>query len=528
MADAALEGASAYNARVAGLQEEKDNQRKNDAYNALAKIYGPTAGDPDSAIKDQNYLTATQQDPLRTQGLALKNTGDATANDQAIQNLDQSRQLDPLKVLGTKQELAQGDLKTQSDQLALNTNQQLDPLKVQQQQLQNTGADLGNQGAAISNAGGADALAAQRAARERTAAKGLVGSLQDTFNSGGDLGAAFDQLAPQIAAFEGVDPSHMAPLKEQLLRDPRGTLAHITAALAATEPPTAAGRTSATALAANTPQAHAQQADALDVIHERTAAVPATIDQAASLIPQMSSSAIIRKARMQIPGTPEYKFEQAVKSISSNLALDDLRAVRQSGLSLGRTNLAEFQASANAFGNLDLGQDSANVSQILTRLKGSYAQINSNITADISRLRSNGAAPTTGPAKPTAGISYGAVTNFLRNNFGVTQDMIGSEARSAADNKRVGGAPNSAHLTSQAIDFTPPGRKWTQTDLDAFSKELDARGIPHTELIIEQKGDKNSTGYHVHWGWAPKNGKPGGVATPLSDADLFKKYGITG
>lgn len=83
MADEAAAGATAYNERAAGLQMEMDNLRKNRALDALERIYGPTAGDPEDAQKNQNYLTSMQQDPLRTQGLALGNTAQDLGNQGA-------------------------------------------------------------------------------------------------------------------------------------------------------------------------------------------------------------------------------------------------------------------------------------------------------------------------------------------------------------------------------------------------------------------------------------------------------------
>lgn len=56
-------------------QAQQDAWRKNAAMNALTQIYGPIAGDPEDAQKDQNYLAATQQDPLKTQQLGLQNQG---------------------------------------------------------------------------------------------------------------------------------------------------------------------------------------------------------------------------------------------------------------------------------------------------------------------------------------------------------------------------------------------------------------------------------------------------------------------
>lgn len=83
MADEAAAGATAYNERAAGLQMEMDNLRKNRALDALERIYGPTAGDPADAQANQNYLASTQQDPLKTQGMALGNTAQDLSNQGA-------------------------------------------------------------------------------------------------------------------------------------------------------------------------------------------------------------------------------------------------------------------------------------------------------------------------------------------------------------------------------------------------------------------------------------------------------------
>lgn len=70
--------------------------------------------------------------------------------------------------------------------------------------------------------------------------------------------------------------------------------------------------------------------------------------------------------------------------------------------------------------------------------------------------------------------------------------------RTPQGNASVGGVPNSAHLSDQAVDFVaPPGTKLT--DVVAH---LRAQGVPVTEAINE--GAVNGQGPHFHIGWAPK------------------------
>lgn len=345
--------ASAFAQGQEAAQLATDNWRKNQAMQSLENIYGPIAGDPEDATKLQNYNYLQQADPLRLKALELGNTGADIENQQAGVNLDTSRQLAPYKVQSAANEVEGQDIGNQQASVNLDTSRQLAPYKVQEAQNQVQGGRLQNQGQSIQNDAESQALQAATAARDRATAQGLLATLTQAYNNGEDIGKTFDTMAPQIAALEGVDPAHMQPLRAALTQDPAGTINKLTAALAAANP-TVTGK--GTAAKANDPQVRQQQADALEVIQSRTAAVPDTINQAAALIPKMSGSAIIRKARAEIPGTPEYQFEALTHSVTSNLSLDDLRSLRTSGLSLGRTNIAEFTASAQAFGNLEIGR----------------------------------------------------------------------------------------------------------------------------------------------------------------------------
>lgn len=474
MADAALEGAEAYNQRTAGLQAEMDNWRKNKAMNALETIYGPTAGDPEDALKNQNYLTATQQDPLNTTALALRNAGTVMANAQAGENLDFSKQQHPLQLQQDQNVVQGGALANTATQQGIDLNKDLAPLKV-------AGAQNEVAGGAITNATNTDALAAAQAARQRASAQGLLATLTDAYNNNGDIGRTFDQIAPQIAQLEGVDPNHMTPLRQQFVADPAGTINHLQTALSAANPAPTTSK-GAAATNANSPQARATQADALEVIQSRTAAVPPTIEQAAAFIPQMNqSSAIVRKARAQIPGTPENKFEALAHTITSNLSLDDLRSLRTSGLSLGRTNIAEFTASAQAFGNLDLVQDPSQIKSVLDRLSGTYKQINSNLGADIQRLRTTGtphletrpaAAPASAtPALQTGGISPAALDALIKKQGSIDAAISSTAGMPNGDNiaRALADRWSTLHPTKAAAAPAPAGAKGL-SDADLFAK----------------------------------------------------------
>jgi hypothetical protein len=515
MADAALEGATAYNTRAEGL-------RKQAAYNALSAVYGPIAGDPEAALNLQKYSFNQQNDPLLLQHQSLENTslgqkntfdaandplvlehqrleneGAVTSNAQAQENLDTSRKVDPFKVQGAE-------------------------LDVQGKRLENTGQDLTNQAAGIN-------IDAARGRQTTAGVAGIIGGLTDAANSGADIGVAFDNAMPAIKAFyPGADDTFLASIRAKLVADPVGTLNQLSAMLQAQA--TTPGGTAYNAKAygkPKSPQDAIAAAGAMEFIAARTANVPNLTTQAETLLGQMSPLASVRLLKEKIPGTAEYQFARLMDTLKGNLKLDDLRAMRSTGLSLGRVNMSEFNASGDAVGNVDLGQDLGQVKSVLERVDATYKQVNVNMQDDIKALRAGGGHAISGPpAAQPGGISTTTASNFVKAAVPGAVVPPHGGYRTPGQNKAVNGAENSMHLSGQALDFVPPGEKWGQKELDAFKANLDARHIPHTELFIEHSGDKNSTGYHIHWGWGNKGagGKPQQQAS--NRAALDAKYGI--
>lgn len=119
------------------------------------------------------------------------------------------------------------------------------------------------------------------------------------------------------------------------------------------------------------------------------------------------------------------------------------------------------------------------------------------------------------PAQAAGRLSEAQVSSVLPQL--VPGARINSGQRTPEQNAAAGGVPTSMHLRGQAVDFTPPGAKWTQADLDNFKASLDEKGLPHTELMVEEAGP-HSTGYHVHWGWGAKG------ATSAQAASTAARY----
>jgi hypothetical protein len=398
----------------------QDQSRKSAAYNVLRKSYGDIAGDPEAALNMQAYGQRELTNPIAVQ------QAQSTLKSTDLSNVGKEQEnvfnagADPLKLRGLDLENTSRDLSNKQTSQNTQFEAQLQPGKVAQQgaTLAQTRAQTGLTGAETAHTQAETAqaklnLATVEGAQLRATAMGLLAGLSDTANKGGDIGAAFDKIAPQIAQFEGVTPDHLGPLRAKLVADPVGTINSLADAIHAANQESIKNTPAGVLAQQKYDDTKAAQVQALGVTAQRTQAVPGATEAARALVPQMSSSAILRKARAEIPGTPEYKYMQLVEQIKTNASLDDLRATRAGGLSLGRTTNTEFVAAGSALANLDLGQDPKMLVGNLQRLHSIYGVINGSLQADVKRLstqRGPGTVHVTGPqgAAPadTNGKSY--------------------------------------------------------------------------------------------------------------------------
>lgn len=402
------------------------DERKTAAYNALSNTYGAAlAGDPDTAIKAQEFEQRQQINPIAVQqaqstlaGSNIKNTGEQQTNDfNALAN--------PKRLTGL--DLTNANTQATTAEIQANTNKTntLLPGDVAQQgaQLQATRAQTGLAGAETAHANvetaqGRFSLNTQQAAQDRQSAMGILASLSDVASNGGDVGAKFDDLAPLIAKYEGVDPAHMAPLRAQLVKDPVGTINKLSDAIQAANLTAigANGKGASGALAMmKFSQGQMSLKDGLNFTAQRTAAVPGLTEQMAALVPQLSDLATIRKVKAEIPGTPEYKFNQLVDQLKPNLSLDDIRTLKASGTSLGRVTNQEMGMAANAVANMDLGQDKSTLNANLTRIKTTYGMVNNNVQADIKRIGTGGGVVPKA-TQPSAQFQEGGVYTDAKGN----------------------------------------------------------------------------------------------------------------
>lgn len=394
-----------------------NDERKSAAYNALANTYGVAlAGDPDTALKDQEYIQRTQTNPIAIQqaqstlqGTNLENAGKAESNKFNVL-------ADPLRLTGLQDTNANTEATTANTQATTRRTNTLLPGEVAQQAAQTglTRAQTGLTGAETAHTKAETSqslftLNTAQAAQARASAMGILAGLSDTAANGGDIGQAFDNVAPLIAKYENVDPSHLPLLRQALVSDPVGTINKLSTAIQAANLAAAGGTGKGAAGALGLlkfSQGQMNLADGLQFTRQRISAVPDLTQQALDMLPQMSSLATVRKAKAAIPGTPEYQFNAIMHQIQGNLSLDDLRSLREGGLSLGRTNLAEFTASANAIANTDLGLDPAMLRGNLQRVQNTYKGTLSALDNQIARARATGGGPRVNSPQYVAGQQY--------------------------------------------------------------------------------------------------------------------------
>lgn len=385
-----------------------DAERKDAAYQAIKNTYGVAlAGDPDTTLKAQEFQQRDKLNPIAVEqaganltGTNLQNQGTAATN--AYNELANPKRLQALD-----------DTHATSAQ-ALDEATQLQPGKVAQQSatLAGTEANTAQTRAQTAETGvrtqaAKFALNTAEGAQLRSSAMGLLAGLSDVAANGGDMGAAFDKIAPQIAQFEGVDQAHIAPLRQKFIDDPVGTINQLSSAINAINLQ-AAGGTKAGAL--NMLKFNGQQMslkEGLQFTQQRTGAVPDLTDQMANLLPLMSTVPTVAMAKMKIPGTPEYQFHQLTEQLKANTSLDDIRTLKATGTSLGRVTNNEMALAGNAIANMDIGQPKATLLANLKRVKTTYTGLNQNIQADIDRIGKGGMGTgavkgPTGPAGATA------------------------------------------------------------------------------------------------------------------------------
>jgi hypothetical protein len=202
------------------------------------------------------------------------------------------------------------------------------------------------------------------------------------------------------------------------------------------------------------------------------------IGQALALMQNLPNDGAALKAQSFIPGTQAYQLKAIMEQIGSNTSIDDLRAMKQSGLSLGQVRVAEFLGVAKAIANTDLGTGIPRLRQQLGKLGGMYTQLYNSNNADIETQRSHlqqlqgGGVATPGP-QPAAPGGVVATPGPQTSNDGPSPAYTSKVFTAESDNDPTARNPRSsatglAQFTDATWDdlrrrhpeagFTPDGR----------------------------------------------------------------------
>jgi hypothetical protein len=394
--DAGAKGAAIAQADTNAFFTAQLNARKTAAYNALAQTYGPIAGDPDSAIK----LNALSQ----SQALFPSKLTQAQLDTQkSQQDLDYSKQANPLRIQALQQGVDKQNALAPYD--APNAQATLDQTKATTAQ---TNVETATKQKALDDTSDEDTRAQQ----------GILAAVKQAIASGVDPGEAFDRYAPQIAAMEGVDPDHMAPLREKLVQDPQGTIKAFEDAFAAAHPNASLQRASAAQMSAEAAKTRADaamltaqnkvnggnvikpgmdpesQANAADTLRNRTVTTVAAIDDAIALIDsgKLPTNDVVRaainagKGHINLNSTST-KLNADLQQIQASGSLQDVAASRQSGGLAGKTTNVDLELAGKALVPFDPLMDYKDMRAILLAARPGFVKVAGDLADHSAKMR---------------------------------------------------------------------------------------------------------------------------------------------
>ena len=429
-----------YGQAQAAWDAQQAEFRRRAAYNALNRMYGPVAGDPDAALKMQSYDFNRQMQPLQLQNQQLTN--------QAVESRE--------------------NYLTQSR-----------PLLLENQRLSNAGQGITNNFNSEKLDQAKLTTDGQRALQVHGVLGGALDSLGADLNGVDDpnqRGALFDQAIARVAPLVGADPQaigqQLAADRQVIMRDGADGVQRLRSDLDSTIYAGLSPKDRATILKtqAQTELANAKlnteqnklltqkygkpgelqkSISAGQFLNGRVGNVIGTVrttqsgatqygvdgllGQAFQLMSKLPQDGASLKAESLVPGSDAYKLKGVLDQISHNLSVDDLRNMKQSGLSLGRVTVAEFQAVSKAIANTDVAQGADMLRTQLGRVGKLYGDLYKANNDDIATMQQHlqelqgGTAQPAPPARKVPGVPQATIDKDT-GSVGVSDPATGRVA----------------------------------------------------------------------------------------------------
>lgn len=362
-------------------------ERKARQYNALRAMFGDAVGPDDNLAQLDANRRSNQKLPGELEQQGLSNT--ALRQSNAFNELNNPQRLEA-------QRLQNEGLTTSNDY-----QRQTLPQRVQQQeQAVRRGEQTIAQGEQTLRKGEAG-LADDQAERERTAAQGIISAVKTRIANGEDPARAFDSVAAQVAAMEGVDPGRLRQLRDAFVQNPRGTIQAMEDYIGAARPNTALiqaeaqrRRSEAAATAADA-KAKGKVVDnaAKDFTDFSKRDVPDLIaglrrdmDEAGDPGP-LGRSALSGMQKFGVNvNDAQYQMRSRIETLKNRLGTHNLQAFRAQGLTFGQITEKEFERVAAAVQNLDPNQSPERLRENLDKIETMYKSWLAKVEAENPQL----------------------------------------------------------------------------------------------------------------------------------------------
>ena len=375
-------------------------ERKARQYNALRAMFGDAVGPDDNLAQLDANRRANTKLPGELEQQSLSNT--ALRQSNAFNELNNPQQLEAQRL---------------ANEGAASTNEysrrSMDSRVMQQDQAVRRGEQTIAQGAQTLRKGETELSDAQ-AERERTAAQGILSAVKQRIANGEDAATAFDAVAPQVAAMEGVDPGRLRALRDAFVKNPSGTIQAMEDYIGAARPNTAliqaeaSRRRSEAAQTAADAKAKGKVADtgaksftdfSKRDVPDLIAGIRADMDAAGDPGP-LGRSALTFGQKIGVNvNDAQYQMRSRIETLKNRLGTHNLQAFRAQGLTFGQITEKEFERVAAAVQNLDPNQSPERLRENLDKIERMYTDWLAKVEAENPQLN---AKPSDGGASARA------------------------------------------------------------------------------------------------------------------------------